>query len=89
LQPGDRFELPVPRETWETGLIPLNGGFRYLVSPNGEPTTVEFRGGSGRVATGRWDGENGVLERHEYDLPAKLDGRFDIVFTSHGVLGLL
>ena len=62
LQPGDRFELPIPRETWETGLIPLNGGFRRLVSPNGEPTTVEFRGESGRVATGRWDGEHGVLE---------------------------
>jgi SNF2-related domain len=62
LQPGDRFELPVPREAWEAGLIPLKGGFRHLVSPNGEPTAVEFRGESGRVATGMWDGERGVLE---------------------------
>jgi SNF2 family DNA or RNA helicase len=62
LQPGDRFELPAPREVWEVGRIPLNGGFRHLVSPNGEPTTVEFRGESGRVATGRWDGENGILD---------------------------
>ncbi len=62
LQPGDRFELPVPRETWGAGRIPLKGGFRHLVSPNGEPTAVEFRGESGRVATGMWDGEDGVLE---------------------------
>ena len=62
LQPGDRFELPVPPETREAGPIPLNGGFRHLVSPNGEPTTVELRGDSGRVVTGRWDGANGVLE---------------------------
>jgi SNF2 family DNA or RNA helicase len=62
LQPGDRFELPVPRETRETGRIPLAGGFRHLVSPNGEPATVELLGRSGRVATGRWDGESGVLE---------------------------
>jgi SNF2 family DNA or RNA helicase len=62
LQPGDRFELSVPREAWEAGLIPLKGGFRHLVSPSGEPTAVEFRGESGRVATGRWDGERGVLE---------------------------
>ncbi len=62
LQPGDRFELPVPREAWEAGLIPLKGGFRHLVSPNGEPIAVEFRGESGRVATGMWDGERGVLE---------------------------
>jgi SNF2 family DNA or RNA helicase len=62
LQPGDRFELPAPREVWEVGRIPLNGGFRHLVSPNGEPTTVEFRGESGCVATGRWDGENGILD---------------------------
>jgi SNF2 family DNA or RNA helicase len=62
LQPGDRFELPVPRETGEAGRIPLNGGFRRLVSPNGAPATVELRGDAGCVATGRWDGENGVLE---------------------------
>ena len=59
---GDRFELPVPREAWEAGLIPLNGGFRHLVSPTGEPTTVEFLEESGRVAAGRWDGEHGALE---------------------------
>jgi SNF2 family DNA or RNA helicase len=62
LQPGDRFELPVPREAWEAGHIPLKGGFRHLVSPNGEPTAVEFRGESGRLITGTWDGEDGVLE---------------------------
>ena len=62
MQPGDRFELPVPRETWEAGRIPLTGGFRHLVSPNGEPTAVEFRGESGRVVTGMWDGEDGVLD---------------------------
>ncbi len=59
---GDRFELPVPREAWEAGLIPLNGGFRHLVSPTGEPTTVEFLEESGRVVAGRWDGEHGALE---------------------------
>ena len=62
LQPGDRFELPVPREAWEAGRIPLKGGFRHLVAQNGEPTTVEFRGESGCVGTGTWDGERGVLE---------------------------
>ncbi len=72
MQPGDRFELPVPPETWKTGLIPLNGGFRHLVSPSGAPTTVEFRDDSGRVVTGQWDGENGILElsRLEYVRPA-------------------
>ncbi len=61
LKPGDRFELPVPRETGDAGRIPLRGGFRHLLSPNGEPTAVELRGESGRVATGMWDGEDGVL----------------------------
>jgi SNF2 family DNA or RNA helicase len=62
LQPGDRFELPIPREAWEAGRIPLKGGFRHLVSPYGEPTAVEFRGKSGRLITGMWDGEDSVLE---------------------------
>jgi hypothetical protein len=62
LQPGDRFELPIPREAWEAGRIPLKGGFRHLVSPNSEPTAVEFRGESGRLTTGMWDGEDSVLE---------------------------
>lgn len=62
MQPGDRFELPVPREAWEAGRIPLKGGFRHLVSPNGEPTAVQFQGESGRLITGMWDGEVGVLE---------------------------
>ena len=71
LRPGDRFELPVPRETWDAGLIPLKGGFRHLVSPNGEPAAVEFQGESGRIATGMWDGEHGVLELpHLKDLHA-------------------
>ena len=28
LHPGDRFELPVTREAWEAGHIPLTGAFR-------------------------------------------------------------
>lgn len=62
LRPGDRFELPVTRETWEAGDLPLTGGFCHLVSPTGEPTVVAFRGESGRVTAGVWDGGRGVLE---------------------------
>jgi len=62
LHPGDRFELPVTRETWEAGHVPLTGGFCHLVSPTGEPIVVTFRGESGRVATGVWHGGRGVLE---------------------------
>jgi len=62
LHSGDRFELTVTRVTWDKGHVPLPGGFRHLVSPTGEPTVVTFRGDSGRLTTGVWDGERGVLE---------------------------
>ena len=62
LHPGDRFELLVPRDAWEAGRIPLSGGFRYLFSPAGTPTAVTLGDASGRVTTGVWDGERGVLE---------------------------
>ncbi len=62
LHPGDRFELPVTRQAWESGCIPLPGGFRHLVTPTGEPTVVACCGDSGRSLTGVWDGGRGLLE---------------------------
>jgi SNF2 family DNA or RNA helicase len=59
---GDRFELTATGQAWDGGQIPLSGGFRYLLSPTGEPVPVTFRGDSGRLTTGVWDGRRGVLE---------------------------
>ena len=53
LQPGDRFELSVPRQTWEAGRIPLKGGFRHLVSPNGNPPRSSSGGSPGASSRAR------------------------------------
>ena len=59
---GDRFELSVTRQAWDSGRVPLTGGFRHLVAAAGEPTPVTLRGESGRSAVGVWDGGRGLLE---------------------------
>ena len=61
LHVGDRFELQLTREAWEAGRVPLEGGFRYLASPTGEPVTVTLRVATGRSLPGVWDGVAGVL----------------------------
>ncbi len=62
LSPGDRFELPLTLEAWESQSIPLVGGFRHLLAATGEPTLVTLRGESGRSAAAVWDGGRGLLE---------------------------
>jgi hypothetical protein len=62
LHPGDRFEVPITREAWESGHIPLPGRLRHLVAPTGEPTPVTCCGDSGRSLAAVWDGERGLLE---------------------------
>lgn len=62
LNPGDRFELPVTREAWESGRVPLQGGFRHLLDATGEPVRVTLRGNSGQPAGGTWDGGGGLLD---------------------------
>ena len=62
LCPGDRFELPVTRQAWESGCIPLPGRLRYLVAPTGEPTTLTCCADSGRSLAAVWDGARGLLE---------------------------
>jgi SNF2 family DNA or RNA helicase len=61
LQVGDRFELPLTREAWDAGRVLLDGGFRYLVAPAGEPVTVTLRFPTGRSVPAVWDGTVGVL----------------------------
>jgi SNF2 family DNA or RNA helicase len=62
LHPGDRFEVPITRQAWESGHIPLPGRLRHLVAPTGEPTPVTCCGDSGRSLAAVWDGERGLLE---------------------------
>ena len=59
---GDRFELAVTREAWQSGRIPLEGGFCHLVDTVGQPVPVVLRGKSGQSADGVWDGGRGFLE---------------------------
>jgi SAM-dependent methyltransferase len=42
-----------------------------------------------RALAGRMGVAATFVESSVYDLPAKLEGRFDVIFTSHGVLGWL
>jgi len=42
-----------------------------------------------RALAARMDVDATFVESDLHDLPARLDGRFDVVFTSHGVLGWL
>ena len=58
---GDRFEIPITREAWESGRVPLAGGLGHLAGADG-PTMVTLRGESGQSAVGVWDGGRGLLE---------------------------
>ncbi len=51
---GDRFELSLTREAWDTGEVPLAGAFRSLVAPTGEPVGVTLRAAGGRSVLGVW-----------------------------------
>jgi superfamily II DNA or RNA helicase len=58
---GDRFEFPLTREARDSGQVPLEAGFRYLVAETGEPVVVTLRAATGNSVRGVWDGATGML----------------------------
>jgi len=58
---GDRFELPISRETWESGCLHLDGEIPHPGGRGTEAIPVVLRGDEGRSVTGVWD-KTGVLE---------------------------
>ncbi len=61
LRIGDRFELPVTRDTLESGCVHLEGEVPHPGGPGAGVIPVVLRGDDGRSATGVWDG-SGLLE---------------------------
>jgi SNF2 family DNA or RNA helicase len=62
LHPGDRFELAVTRQAWESRCIPLPRYLRHVVAPTGEPTALTLSCDSSRSFAAVWDGARGLLE---------------------------
>ncbi|MGH7335576.1 MAG: hypothetical protein ACREKS_23080, partial [Candidatus Rokuibacteriota bacterium] len=75
LHPGDRFELSVTRQAWESRCIPLPGHLRHVIDPTGAPTAVTYHGDdAGRSFDAVWDGASGCLELANPGDVARMEG---------------
>ncbi|MBI4611525.1 MAG: hypothetical protein HY726_21250, partial [Candidatus Rokubacteria bacterium] len=61
LRVGDRFELPITQEAWESGRLHLDGEIPHPGGPEAEGIPVVLRGDRRRSAIGVWAG-GGLLE---------------------------
>ncbi len=61
LRVGDRVELSITRETWESGRLHLHVGVPRPGQPGGEAIPVVLSGDNGRSTTGVWE-DGGLLE---------------------------
>jgi SNF2 family DNA or RNA helicase len=89
---GDRFELSVTRQAWESRCIPLPDHLRHIMDPTGAPTAVTCHGDdSARTFAAVWDGTSGCLEFSSPADVARMDrevGRLALVVEGAAPLRL-